>query len=162
MAMKAAELYEEDFYAWTREQAAALRRLAETRPNLDAGLDLPHLIEEVEDLGSEQVHRVESNLRRLMQHLIYLAQATEPRSARHWTAEALTFRHAASKRFLPSMRRAVEPGLGAEWRAACRIAAAKLGHPLPNLPAACPFTLDELLDEEMSLDHLLARLTPDT
>ena len=91
-------LHDRDFHAWTREQAAALRRLAETRPNLDAGLDLPNLIEEVEDLGSEQVHRVESNLRRLMQHLIYLARQPQARTTRHWTAEALTFRHAASLR----------------------------------------------------------------
>ena len=154
-------LHDRDFYAWTLEQAAALRRLAETRANLDASLDLPNLIEEVEDLGSEQVHRVESNLRRLLQHLIYIARRPRAPTTRHWTAEALTFRHAASKRVLASMRRVLEPGLDAEWRAACRIAAAKLGDPLPGLPALCPFTLDELLDEDLPLDRLLARLTPD-
>jgi hypothetical protein len=154
-------LHDRDFYAWTLEQAAALRRLAETRAKLDAALDLPNLIEEVEDLGSEQVHRVESNLRRLLQHLIYLARQPQARTTRHWTAEALTFRHAASKRFLPSMRRVLEPGLDAEWRAACRIAAAKLGQALPDLPTPCPFTLDELLDEDLPLDQLRARLTPD-
>jgi hypothetical protein len=35
--------YEEDFYVWTERQAATLRRLAETRPNVD--------LEEVEGLG---------------------------------------------------------------------------------------------------------------
>lgn len=34
MATKAAELYEDDFYAWTREQATALRRMAGELPEL--------------------------------------------------------------------------------------------------------------------------------
>ncbi len=151
-------LHDRDFYTWTREQAAALRRLAETRANLDAALDLPNLIEEVEDLGSEQVHRVESNLRRMLQHLIYLAEQPQARTVRHWTAETLAFRHNAAKRFLASMRQVVEPGLEAEWRAARRIAAGKLGRDLRHLPTPCPFTLDELLDEDLPLDTLLARL----
>ncbi len=154
------DLYRRDFYTWTRQQAAALRRLAEARANLDADLDLPHLIEEVEDLGSEQVHRVQSHLRRLLQHLIQLANAPGSRSLRHWRGEALTFRHTAARRFLPSMRRVVEPELDGEWRAARRIAEAKLGHPLPHLPDACPFALDTLLEEDAPLDPLLARLAP--
>lgn len=52
MASRLEELYDEDFYVWTRRQADTLRRLAEMRPNVD--LDFPHLIEEVEDLGASQ------------------------------------------------------------------------------------------------------------
>jgi hypothetical protein len=52
MASRLQDLYAEDFYFWNQGQAAALRRLAETRPNLD--LDFPHLIEEVEDFGTGQ------------------------------------------------------------------------------------------------------------
>jgi hypothetical protein len=32
MTTRSEQLYEEDFYVWTQRQAAALRRLAETRP----------------------------------------------------------------------------------------------------------------------------------
>ncbi|MDO9708959.1 DUF29 domain-containing protein [Paracraurococcus lichenis] len=154
-------LHDRDFYAWTRDQAAALRRLAETHANLAEGLDLPNLIEEVEDLGSEQVHKVESNLRRLLQHLIYVAMQPEARAVRHWRGEILAFRHNAASRYLASMRREVEPRLDRTWLAARRIAAEKLGRPLPGLPDACPFTLDALLDEDAPLDALLARLTPE-
>jgi hypothetical protein len=52
MATRPEQLYEEDFYAWTRDQAKALRRLADQSWN--GPLDLLHLAEEVEDLGSEQ------------------------------------------------------------------------------------------------------------
>ena len=48
-----AELYEQDFYAWTQLQARARHRLAATRPN--TALDLPHLAEEIAELGEEQV-----------------------------------------------------------------------------------------------------------
>jgi len=154
-------LHDRDFYTWTREQAAALRRLAETHANLAAELDLPNLIEEVADLGSEQVHRVESNLRRLLQHLLYLAMAPEARSARHWRGECIVFRATASRRYLPSMRQEVEPRLDKTWRLARRAAAAKLGRDLDHLPATCPFTLDTLLDDEGPLEPLIARLTPD-
>ena len=68
MAMDAAELYREDFYAWTREQAAALRKLAAERWN--GPLDLEHLAEEIEDVGSDRRDVVVSQLRRLMVYLL--------------------------------------------------------------------------------------------
>lgn len=154
------DLYERDFYTWTRVQADALRRLAERRENLDAALDLANLIEEVEDLGSEQVFRVQSLLHRLLQHLIQIANAPAARSVNHWRSEALGFRRGATQRFLPSMRSRVEARLDREWRNAVRRAEAKLGRSLPHLPAACPFALDDLLDEDAELTPLLAPLAP--
>ncbi len=80
MATREEDLYAEDYYAWTRDQAAALRRLAKERWN--GPLDLDHLAEEVEDLGSEVRSAVRSQLRRLMEHLLKLehARAAEPAS----------------------------------------------------------------------------------
>ena len=48
----AAPLYERDRYAWTQQQAAGLRRLAERQVN--STLDLANLAEEVEDLGKSE------------------------------------------------------------------------------------------------------------
>ena len=42
-------LYQTDYYAWTKQQAAELRRLAAARVN--STLDLANLAEEVESLG---------------------------------------------------------------------------------------------------------------
>jgi hypothetical protein len=55
MATRQEDLYVEDFYAWTRDQAAALRRLAEERWN--GPLDLTHLAEEVRILATRSVTR---------------------------------------------------------------------------------------------------------
>jgi hypothetical protein len=57
-AHSAADLYEEDFFAWTQLQAKELRRFARTRPNLP--LDLAHIAEEIADLGTEQRNAVRS------------------------------------------------------------------------------------------------------
>src|SRR5918994_6690943 len=85
MASRPEQLYEEDFYAWTRDQAQALRRLAATRPNL--ALDFPHLIEEVADLGISQRDAVRSQLRRIIEHCLKLeySPAREPRAGWHET-----------------------------------------------------------------------------
>ncbi|WP_052388754.1 DUF29 domain-containing protein [Belnapia moabensis] len=152
-------LHDRDFFTWTQEQAAALRRLAAARPNLLEGLDLPNLIEEVEDLGSEQVDKVRSHLHQMLKHLLLVAAMPDDLAVRHWRGEIVTFRRGAIRPYRPSMRRLVAPELKGEWQAAHAAAAEKLGHPLPGLPEACPFTLDELLDEALPIDVLLARLT---
>ncbi|MFL5334360.1 MAG: DUF29 domain-containing protein [Geminicoccaceae bacterium] len=84
------DLYEQDFYAWTRREAGALRRWAATRPNLD--LDLAHIAEEIADLGNEQRNALRGWTMRILEYLLLLqhAPATEPR--RHWTREVINFR----------------------------------------------------------------------
>ena len=51
-------LYDEDFYAWSREQAGLLR------DGRFADLDLEHLIEEVDDLGGALKRSVRSRIER--------------------------------------------------------------------------------------------------
>ena len=58
-------LYQTDYYAWTRQQAAALRKLAAT-------LDLENLAEEVESLGRSDLNTVRSRVRRIIEHLLKL------------------------------------------------------------------------------------------
>ena len=69
-------LHDDDFYAWTRQQAALLRA---RRFN---ALDLDHLIEATLELGDMQREAVLSNARVVLEHLLKLAHspATEPTS----------------------------------------------------------------------------------
>ena len=55
-------LYQTDYYAWTRQQAAELRALAARR--VDTKLDLENLAEEVESLGRSDLNTVRSQVRR--------------------------------------------------------------------------------------------------
>jgi hypothetical protein len=77
--------YEDDFYAWTHAQAAALRAKDW------AALDLEHVAEEIESLGNEQRHAVRSHLRVLLWHLLKWAYQPDhsayPRARRLASAE---------------------------------------------------------------------------
>ena len=57
-------LYDEDFYAWTQQQATLLRKGAVQ------DLDLANLAEEIESLGKSQQHVLESRLEKLVLHLL--------------------------------------------------------------------------------------------
>ncbi len=71
------ELYDQDFFRWTEEQAAALRRAKGS--NLP--LDWDNLAEEIESLGKSQRAALRSQLRRILRHLFKLeaSTASEPR-----------------------------------------------------------------------------------
>jgi hypothetical protein len=150
MATRTPELYEQDFYAWTQAQAEALRRLADTRPNID--LDFPHLIEEVEDLGTSQRDAVRSQIRRIIEHCLKLeySRARYPRTG--WRDSIIDARAELEDKLSPSLRR----DLGQHWTrlwAQARIKAdnALRGHREPDsadlLPADCPYLLDHLLTD---------------
>ena len=96
------DLYERDFYAWTRREAVALRRWAATRPDLD--LDLARIAEEIAGLGKEQRNALRSWTVRILEHLLLLehSPATEPR--RHWTREVLNFRAEIAARVTRTLR----------------------------------------------------------
>jgi hypothetical protein len=96
MTLRPAELYEQDFYAWTRHQAEALRRLKELR--LNAKLDLAHLAEEIRDLGQERRDALRSWTTRVVERLLLLehSAAWEPRHG--WVGEIVDFRRDIEER----------------------------------------------------------------
>ena len=63
-------LYQTDYYAWTRQQAAALRAMAVA--SADSTLDLENLAEEVESLGRSDLNTVRSQVQRIIiaKHLL--------------------------------------------------------------------------------------------
>jgi Domain of unknown function DUF29 len=151
MATRAEQLYEEDFYAWTRDQAKALRRLADERWN--GPLDLLHLAEEVEDLGSEQQWAVESQLERIIEHLLKLEHSPSSNPRRQWMISAIDARGEVERRMTGTIRREVEPALADRYRRARRkTELALLDHgetdPARALPADCPYAFDDLLADE--------------
>ena len=148
MATGPEQLYEEDFYAWTRDQARALRQLAGTRPNV--GLDLPHLIEEVADLGISQRDAVRSQVRRIIEHCLKLeyAPAREPRAG--WHETLIHARTEIEDKLTPTLRRGLQRRLPKLYQQARRAAEGSLRVDREDaaadaLPAACPYRLADLL-----------------
>jgi hypothetical protein len=151
MAISAEQLHEDNFYAWTRRQAAALRRLAETRPNAD--VDFPHLVEEVEDLGSERLLSVLGQARRVIEHLLKLehSPAADPRPGRLRAVNEA--RDAIVDRLTPTIRNELALALPRLFAKARKNVEKELrwhgeADAAADLPAECPYALEELLDED--------------
>jgi hypothetical protein len=136
--------YEDDFYRWTRRQAELLRarRFRE--------LDLPHLIEEVEDLGASQHKEGFSRSQQILRHLLKLeySPAAEPR--RGWADEVDDQRDELRLAITPSLRRELEQTLAERYAQARRRATKDLAAhgEAAELPQDCPYTLDQILDPD--------------
>jgi hypothetical protein len=146
-------LYRSDFHAWARDQAERLRRLAELRPN--AGVDFENLIEEVESMGNEQEHAVDSALTRIIEHLLKLqvSPAVEPRPG--WRLTVRNQRRDLAKRLRrnPSLAARLDDFLPGAWTDGRALAVGALGDfgeadSAAGIPADCPYSLDQLRDPD--------------
>ena len=74
---KAGELYEQDFFLWTKEQGAALRLVK----NSNLPLDWENLAEVIASLGKSDRRELRSQIRRILRHLLKLeiSPSVEPR-----------------------------------------------------------------------------------
>ncbi len=141
------ELYESDIVVWSEQQADLLRRLAHGE-RVNDQLDWEHLIEEVESVGSEQLHAVELLLLQALVHMLKAQGWPLARDVENWRADARGFRAQAANRFAPSMRRRLD--LARIYRQALRAVPAMMdGQPPQTLPETCPATLEELLGDEL-------------
>jgi hypothetical protein len=138
--------YDTDILVWSERQAALLRRRAAGELVNDAELDWPNIAEEVESVGSEQLHAVESLLLQALLHDLKSLAWPESRDVPHWRAESRLFRAQAANRFAPSMRQRLD--LARIYRQALRALPESIDEqpPLP-VPPLCTATLDELLGD---------------
>ena len=147
------DLYERDILVWSEKQAALLRRLARGE-ELNEAVDWDHVIEEVEDVGLSELHGCESHLRQALVHLLKLRADPGSQATAHWRGEVVNFLVEAQSRFSPSMRQRID--LDRQYRSAIRQFRATGG--TFGVPDQCPYTLDDLLDEDADLDTLVAKL----
>ena len=149
-------IYDRDILRWADQQAALLRRLA-AGERVNAEVDWPHVIEELQDVGLSELRACESLLRQAIVHLLKL-HAWPDGPAAHWRGETVGFLADAAARFTPSMRQRID--LDRLYRRACGQVEAQQDHPgALDVPAACPWSLDDLLTERTDLPALLSRLT---
>jgi hypothetical protein len=102
--------YDTDILTWSERQAALLRRRAAGELVNDAELDWPNLAEEIEDVGSNRLHAVESLLVQAFRHMLKAEAWPLSRDAPTWPADAIDFRRQARRRFVPSMRQKIDVG----------------------------------------------------
>jgi len=121
---KGSNLYDQDFFLWTKEQATALRRAKES--NLP--LDWENLAEEIEGLGKSDRRQLRSQIRRILRHLFKLeaSPASEPRAG--WCSTISDGRGDVEDvlRDSPSLRREIDAFIAEEADLAAKLAAADL------------------------------------
>jgi hypothetical protein len=139
--------YDIDVLLWSERQADLLRRRAAGELVNDSDLDWPNIAEEIEAVGSEQLHAVTSLLTQALLHMLKAEAWPLSREVPHWQAEARRFRDDAADRFAPSMRQRID--IAKIYRRALRAMPDSIdGQPPLPVPGECPVTLDELLAEE--------------
>lgn len=148
--------YDDDFFAWTQEQAAALREMPASA--VGPGIDIAHVAGEIEDLGKRDLREVSSFLELLFEHLIKIESCPTSPDVLHWRTEARHFRRSAEVAFSPGMRQLID--LSKTWRRGCRAARDYMNDvgATFSAPVDCPFALDELLADDFDLDRALAML----
>ena len=140
------DLYEQDFYAWSRRQADLLRL------QRFADLDLARLIEEVEDSGETVYRSVRSRVRTIIEHLLKLEHSPASEPKRGWREAIRTQRADLDEDLTAMLRPRIEAGLPHFYAKARRDAAAALrdyGEPAAAdaLPQACPYSLDQIIGD---------------
>ena len=131
------DLYEQDFLAWTEDQAEALR-------TKQAGaLDWENLLEEVESMGRNERNAMESRLSLLLTHLMKWQWQPEKRG-KSWIQTIREQRKAIRKilKNSASLRSHVPEMLAEAWAEARDDAAFETELPLSIFPETCPWSLD--------------------
>jgi Domain of unknown function DUF29 len=141
--MTDSHLYEHDFYAWANEQAALLRagRLSDA--------DIQHIAEEIESMGKTEKRELVSRLTVLLLHLLKWQFQPSHRGA-SWRVSIQNARddiadHLADN---PSLKPQTDTAIAAAYRRARRQAAVETGLDEGRLPLACPWSCDQLTDED--------------
>jgi Domain of unknown function DUF29 len=121
---KVSELYDQDFFLWTQEQAAALRR----SKGSNLPLDWENLAEEIESLGKSDRRELRSQIRRILRHLFKLSASAADQPRAGWRSTINDGRSEIEDvlRDSPSLRREVEGLVAEEAGSAAKFAAADL------------------------------------
>jgi Domain of unknown function DUF29 len=141
-------LYEADYYAWTKRQAAELRRLARARA--ETRLDLMNLAEEVESLGRSDLATIRSQLRRIIEHLLKLEFSPSAKPRFGWREPIIEARDVIPDVMTATLRRDVEAGLAKTYEQGRRRADVALRRhgesaAAEALPCACPYGFEQII-----------------
>jgi hypothetical protein len=131
--------YESDLYAWTKEQADALRRRASN------ALDWENLAEEIESVGTSQRSEIRSRLKVLLVHLLKWKCQPELQCG-SWRASIREARDEIGDLLedSPSLRAYPLECLPKAYARARMKALDETG--LLRLAETCPWTIEEILD----------------
>jgi hypothetical protein len=141
--MKTKTCYDRDFTAWADEQALLIEQKRWDE------LDLVHLIEEVKDLGNRHRDALESQLTRLLMHLLKWKYQPEQRST-SWQATIREARKQIERLIKkhPVLKIHFEMTFLECYLNAREDASDETGLSIEIFPIECPFTQEEVNDRK--------------
>src|SRR5262249_29556410 len=111
--------------------------------------DIEHVAEEIEDMGRRDVRELNSRMRVLVSHLLKWHFQTGRRSPA-WLGTISAQRQEIDSLLAESLslRPTLEIALAQNSTAAAKRAAAETGLAADRFPSACPYRVDQILDED--------------
>jgi hypothetical protein len=138
--------YDSDFYTWTQEQAELLRQ------GRFADVDLENVIEELETLGRAEYNSLVSAICRLTQHLLKWQYQPLKRllSTRSWKTTIDNQRTAIADLLEdnPGLKSRLHEAMTLGYKRGRREAAQESRLSLSTFPETCPYTWEQLTDED--------------
>jgi hypothetical protein len=136
------QLYEIDDQQWLLETINLLKQKKFNE------LDLENLIEELETLGRSEKNAVESLLEQIMRHLLLYQYWIEehPSNANHWHSEISGFRTQLRRKLTKNLRNHLIDNKETLYQDALKFVIPKTNFKV-DFPQQCPYTLEQLLDE---------------
>lgn len=137
------KLYEIDDYLWLEETIKLLK--AKDLENLD----LDHLIEELEDLGRNNLNKVRSLLRQIIIHILFLQywEQEYERNYRHWEGEIIAFRDDLNNSLTTTLKNKLSEELDHIYNVSVKFVSKKTGLSVDIFLDNCPYSLEQLLDD---------------
>ncbi len=142
-------IYRKDFVAWADEQALLLEQQRWEE------LDLAHLVEEVKDLGNRHRDALESQLARLLMHLLKWNYQPDKRS-NSWKSTIREARKQIDRLIKkhPVLRVHLESCLEECYQDAREDASDETGLEISTFPRECPFSLEQLKNRDfLEISH---------
>lgn len=134
--------YEEDFFAWSQEQADLLRA------GHYGDIDVDHLVEELESMGARERRELTSRFKVLLAHLLKWQFQPHLRS-RSWQAtikeQRLSIQDLLDDN--PSLRGDLDQQTAKAYRLGRLLAVKETNLDESTFPEFCPYSRDEIDDE---------------
>ncbi len=148
-------LYETDFYAWTKEQVSLLRNHQWDK------IDLFNVIEEIEALGRKERQELRNRLAILLEHL--LKWQFQPQKRTNSWLSTIREQRIQIKLLLedsPSLKSCLDEVFLTAYELALVLAIKETQLGEQVFPEACPYTLEQTLNPEFLTNILQYRFDP--
>ncbi|GAO97501.1 hypothetical protein Cva_00133 [Caedimonas varicaedens] len=135
--------HDDDFYGWTMAEAELLRQRKFNE------LDIEHLIEELESMGASEKREIHSRMEQLLKHLLKWKYQPDLQ-CRSWKNSIRNQRKALSAviKDNPSLKPTIPEYIKDAYKDALEGAIEETGVYKKNFPTECPYTFEQIMDDE--------------